>query len=272
MNSSDFSGTGRFGRGTAKMNRPLFSCVVPVKGARPYLEATMDSLRSQGLGNELEVIVQDADVEPDRGQSDALNRGFAKASGEWLFWLNADDLLMSGALEKVRNAVDKCQSAGGVEWIVGNQVLIDADGRVLKCLRANGWHDFLYREAVPHVNGPSAFFRRELLASVGGFDETLDFCMDWDLWIRFCRAGARFVRLDAYLWAQRQWDGSKTQRAKGADEERTQAHEVQRMLAKNAFRMTKLGDILMRFWRTANGNYLRGAWDTMRHRGKIWPS
>ena len=260
--------------------RPLFSCVVAVKGKRPYFDEAMRSLLSQGMGDELEIIVQDADVEPDEGQSDAFNRGFAKAHGEWLFWLNADDVLLPGALRRVRSLIaasDAASSAAGrpsvasprpLSWIAGNQVLIDDRGRILKCLRGNGWHDWLYREAVPHVNGPSAFFRRELFERVGGFDASLDICMDWDLWIRFMKAGARFVRIDGYLWAQRQWLGSKTQRAKRADEEASQAREVQRMLRKNDFAMTRRGDRRIRLWRTLNGNYALALLDTIVRRGR----
>ena len=76
---------------------PLFSCVIPVKGDRPFWGEAVDSLKAQGLGDDLEIIVQDADIEPDVGQSDALNKGFAKAKGEWLFWLNADDVLLPAA-------------------------------------------------------------------------------------------------------------------------------------------------------------------------------
>ena len=90
---------------------PLFSCVIPVKGDRPFLGEAIDSLKVQGLGDNLQIIVQDADVEPDAGQSDALNKGFAKAKGEWLFWLNADDVLLPGALKKVRDFVD-CVDGG----------------------------------------------------------------------------------------------------------------------------------------------------------------
>lgn len=59
------------------------------------------------MGDDLEIIVQDGDVEPDAGQSDALNKGFAKAKGEWLFWLNADDILLPEALERVVDRIHK---------------------------------------------------------------------------------------------------------------------------------------------------------------------
>lgn len=65
------------------MSCPLFSCVVPVNGPRDYFAEALDSVMSQGV--EVVVIVQDGDIEPDSGQSDALNKGFAKSRGEWLF-------------------------------------------------------------------------------------------------------------------------------------------------------------------------------------------
>ena len=64
------------------------------------MKEALDSLYMQGMGDNLEIIVQDADIEPDKGQSDAFNKGFAKARGEWFFWLNADDILLPGALHK----------------------------------------------------------------------------------------------------------------------------------------------------------------------------
>ena len=256
------------------MGNPLFSCVMPVKGPRPYMEEALASLAAQGMGDDLEVIVQDADVEPDAGQSDAFNKGFAKARGEWLFWLNADDVLLPGALESVKSKVKSEElkarngDGRGVEWIVGNQLLIDESSNVLRCSVGNGWHDWLYRHAVPHVYGPSSFFRRELLERVGGFDASLHVCMDWDLWIRFMRAGARFRRIDRYLWALRQWEGSKTQRPHDAEEGGRQWAEVVEMLRKNDFSITRGGMLLTRLWRTLNGNYLTEWRDGRRLRGR----
>ena len=248
------------------MRRPLFSCVMPVKGPRPYMEEALASLAAQGMGDELEIIVQDADVEPDAGQSDAFNKGFAKAHGEWFFWLNADDVLLPGALSKVRSLI--LRGGKQLNWIVGNQVRIDEEGCVVDCSVGNGWHDWLYRHAVPHVYGPSSFFCRELLARVGGFDVTLHFCMDWDLWIRFMQAGARFRRIDGYLWALRQWEGSKTQRSHDAEEGRRHWSEVVGMMRKNNFAITRGGLLLARAWRVLNGNYLAEWRDRRRLRGR----
>lgn len=250
---------------------PLFSCVIPVKGKRPYFDAALESLTSQGLGEELEIIVQDADVEPDAGQSDALNRGFRKARGEWLFWLNADDLLMPGALKKVREVISSSSSASSrkdddsssegrgerVEWIAGNELWIDAEGRTVGKSVGCGWHDWLFRHSVPHVNGPSAFFRRGLLEKVGGFDVSLCFCMDWDLWIRFMQAGAKYERINEFLWAQRRWSGSKTQRKIVGEELAKHRAEIARMLKKNGFVVTGFGNALVRSWRMLCGCYLR---------------
>ena len=233
---------------------PLFTCVVPVKGKRPYFAEALASLKSQGMGDELEIIVQDSDIEPDAGQSDALNRGFAKARGEWLFWLNADDILLPGALKTVAEMIRKTPAA---RWIAGNEVYIDAEGRGISCAVGCGWHAALYRHAVPHVYGPSSFFRRELFERVGGCDTTLKYCMDWDLWIKFAKAGARFERIDAYLWAQRRWDGSKTQRRLDKAEESRQWDEIRAMLKRNDFRVTRGGVWRFRCWRLLSGAVLR---------------
>ena len=226
------------------------------------------SLATQGIGDELELIVQDGDIEPDCGQGDALNKGFAKAKGEWLFWLNSDDVLLPGALKKVLDRINRINRIDRIDWIAGNQLLIDDAGKVLKCSVGNGWHDWLYRHAVPHVYGPSSFFRRELLERVGGLDVSLKYCMDWDLWIKFMRAGAKFERIGDYLWAQRQWSGSKTQRKLSKEEFDVQQVEIHAMLERSGVDVTSGGVWLNRVWRMLNGNYAKECCDTFRMKGK----
>ena len=249
------------------MTCPLFSCVMPVKGPRPYFDAALESLHNQGMGSDLEIIIQDADIEPDQGQADALNKGFAKAKGEWLFWLNADDVLLPKALNRTIRTIE--QSNNSLDWIVGNTVRIDEDGRIISCVRGSGWHDWLYRHAVPHVYGPSAFFRRELFERVGGFDASLDVCMDWDLWIRFMKSGARFRRIGDYCWGLRQWTQSKTQRTLDVRTAQRHADEVSRMLAKNKLVPTVMGTLTNRVWRLLDGALVRSWIDTLRLRGQV---
>jgi glycosyltransferase involved in cell wall biosynthesis len=239
--------------------------VIPVKGQRPFFDEALQSLYAQDMGDDLEIIIQDGDVEPDKGQSDALNKGFSKARGECLFWLNADDVLLPGALVKVRDFINRIES---VEWIVGNQLLIDDNGKVLECSVGNGWHDWLYRHSVPHVYGPSSFFRRELFEKVGGFDSLLHFCMDWDLWIKFMKVGAKFKRINDYLWAQRQWSGSKTQRKVVGAELEKHYKEINGMLERNCFYVNRYGVWLMRVWRILNGNYLKEFVDGVKWKGR----
>lgn len=191
------------------MSLPLFSCVIPVKGARPFYETAIASLRSEVQGieeGELEIIVQDADVEPDSGQSDAFNRGFAKARGKWLFWLNADDVLLPGTLARVK----ACKKA---EWIAGNLKYIDANDCLLYCAFDWGWK-WLYRGLPVRVYGPGSFFTRELYERCkvdgNGFDTGLKYMMDIDLWERFRKAGVWFKKLPRFTWGFRVHEGSLT--------------------------------------------------------------
>ena len=303
------------------MKKPLFSCVIPVKGERPFFDEALASLKSQGMGDDLEIIVQDADVrsgglgelgvgelnheiherhengravsaqrlavsdgglegvrwfrEADKGQSDALNKGFAKARGEWLFWLNADDVLLPGALKNLTQRLrgtegcgDAC-GASGVEWIAGNMVTIDADGRVLRCLRDRGkWQEYAGRPI--RVFGPSSFFRRELFERVGGLDVSLRYCMDTDLWCKFREAGVWFEKIGGYVWGFREHSGSITTGKKAPGEQARQDAEVAAMHRRHGVKMTRNDVWAMRFRRLLDGSFIGAAFDTLRFKGKDW--
>jgi glycosyltransferase involved in cell wall biosynthesis len=243
---------------------PLFSCVIPVKGDRPFFGDAIDSLKAQGLGDDLEIIVQDADVEPDAGQSDALNKGFAKAKGEWLFWLNADDVLLPGALKKVLDSINKIDR---IEWLAGDTVYIDEQGSVLNVRCDAKWRPWFGKKLSVWTGGPSAFFRRELWEKRGGFAADLKYAMDIDLWTRWAKAGERFVGIGEYVWGFRMHEGSKTMGGRFAAE---QAKELTAIDA-------KYGVSTMGFWRTVTriASVLDGSWskrqsDTARMRGKLW--
>ena len=250
------------------MKHPLFSCVIPVKGVRPYFDEALESLLSQWMGDDLEIIVQDADVEADLGQSDALNKGFKKAKGEWLFWLNADDVLLPGALKSLELKV-KSLEFKDVEWIAGDMVLIDGEGKVIRCQKDRG--SFRAYEGKPiRVFGPSIFFRRELFERVGGLDVNLRYCMDTDLWCRFREAGAWFKKTGSYIWGFREHDGSTTTGAKKPGEQSRQDREVAAMHERRGVKMTAGGVRALRLRRLLDGSFIKAIFDTIRFKGKNW--
>ena len=247
------------------MGRPLFSCVIPVKGKRPYMDAALASLRAQEMGDGLEIIVQDGDVEPDAGQSDALNKGFAKAKGEWLFWLNADDILLPGALKGIASLIDRAERL--VEWIAGNTVYIDKDGRATDARWNRRWHPFLYRHMTVWTGGPSAFFRRELFEKTGGFDSALRYVMDIDLWTRMARSGAKYEVADFPVWGFRWHADSLTAGGAHADEA---AAEYDGLCAKFGFARPRFWRTLMRVTQAFDGSWTRRRKLTRTVRGKTF--
>ena len=247
------------------------------------MKEALASLEAQGMGSDLEIIVQDADVEPDQGQSDALNKGFAKAKGEWLFWLNADDVLLPGALKNVERFLTQshrvtergngplCPCASvlkkpkqSINWIAGNTVYIDKDGKGLDARWNKRWHPFLYRHMPVWTGGPSAFFRRELWEKVGGFDTSLKYVMDLDLWTRMARVGARYEVVDFPVWGFRWHEGSLT--AGGAHEEEVAA-EFRRLCETFGYGNQAFWRMMMRATQVLDGSWARRMILTQRHRG-----
>ena len=249
------------------MSKPFFTCVIPVKGSRPFFDEAMASLQAQGMGDDLEIIVQDADVELDAGQSDALNKGFAKARGEWLFWLNADDVLLPGALGKVRDFINHVERVDRVDWIAGDTVYLDEKG-IVKDVRTDAkWRRWFGKKLSVWTGGPSAFFRRELWEKRGGFDANLKYVMDIDLWTRWAQAGEKFVGLGDYVWGFRVHGGSQTMNG-----ENFAAQIAERKAIDAKYGVSSDG-----FWRNATrvASVLDGSWakrrlDTGRLNGRHW--
>jgi len=207
--------------------QPLFSIVIANYNYGHFLETAIQSVLSQGMGDQVELIICDAastdnsvDVigkyekslawwcsEKDRGQSEAFNKGFSHAKGRFLAWLNADDILLPGALKAIARAIDRHPQG---RWFVGGSVWGDADLRLTRCFRAHRFSRLRADAGCLMVGGPSSFFERSLWEEVGGVDEDLHFVMDIDLWYKFYRnAGQIYYRTKAYVWAFRIHEDSK---------------------------------------------------------------
>lgn len=144
--------------------------------------------------------------EPDDGQSHALEKGFARATGDVLTWLNTDDMLLPGALSEVASlfsVVPDCH------WVFGNVVWTDAVGTILDLRKGEEDRGFTHASGLLSACGPSAFFTPELLRQAGGIDRDLHYKMDTDLWYRFRALGRRYRRLRTLTWSLRLHEDAK---------------------------------------------------------------
>ena len=182
------------------MNFPKISLVIPSYNQGRFLEETILSVVNQQYPN-LELFVIDGRSsdnsieiikkyvnhitwwvsEKDNGQSEAINKGFTRASGEIISWLCSDDLLLPGALKTVASHFAK--APGKVGLIHGGTILFDAE----KDKETRFTYQIPCREA--YLSGivfpqPAAFFRKSYLDKVGLLNEFLDYGMDYDLFVR----------------------------------------------------------------------------------------
>ena len=164
--------------------------------------------------------------EADRGQGDALRKGFALATGDILAWINSDDVYPPDAIE---SAVDVLQK-NGADFVYGNMATIDAAGRDTGVWRRWPFMPFFSRQGLLYewfpISQPAAFWTRDIYERVGGIDPSYLHCMDADLKVRFALAGARFQFARKVLVAFRIHPASKTstlQREMRAEVERIEA-------------------------------------------------
>jgi GT2 family glycosyltransferase len=202
---------------------PSISIVTPSFNQAAYLEETIQSVLSQGYPR-LEYIIIDGgstdgsvDVirkygdrlaywvsESDAGQSAAINKGFRRATGDIVAWINSDDTYLPGTL---RHAAQELSAHPESDLVYGHCHYIDGQGSLLQ--RVDAW-DFSPRRiltGIPTIIQPASFMRRRALERVGLLDESLHFLMDHDLYVRLLLGGCTFTKVDA-VWACFRWHAS----------------------------------------------------------------
>jgi glycosyltransferase involved in cell wall biosynthesis len=183
------------------LNAPTVTIVTPSFNQGRFLQETLRSVLLQGYPD-LEYIVLDGgstddsrsilerydaflshwESAPDAGQSDALNRGFNRASGEIVGWVNSDDLLSPGAISASVQALMAAPDAG---FSYGDWALIDADSRVTGYeTPPQVTNAGLLDRLQSYVAQPTLFFRKSALDEVGLLDPDLHLIMDFDLLLR----------------------------------------------------------------------------------------
>ena len=149
--------------------------------------------------------------EPDHGQSHALNKGFAKASGDIIGWLNSDDRYRPGCLNYVSRIF---QERPNIDVVYGDYTWIDENGRTIQCRREIEFSYFiLLYHRVLYIPTTAAFFRRRVIDEGNWLDESLQYAMDFEFFVRLASRGYRFLHVPATLGDFRFQQASKTCRS-----------------------------------------------------------
>ncbi|MBR6090309.1 MAG: glycosyltransferase [Anaerolineaceae bacterium] len=198
-------------------SEPLVTIVTPSFNQAPYLETTIRSVLDQDYLN-IEYIVMDGgsndgsaeiieryagrlaywESVKDKGQTDAINKGFARAHGEILAWLNSDDVLYPHA---VREAVSYLTEHPECGLVYGNSDFIDARGSVIGRFNAKQTNHKKLTQGYVHIPQQASFWRADLWKQVGPLDDTIYFAMDYDLWVRLAEVSEIKYLDTASPWA-----------------------------------------------------------------------
>ena len=150
--------------------------------------------------------------EPDKGQTDAINKGFRKATGDWLMWLNADDYLLPGSLLKVAEFTAQHPE---VDVVFGDLFYVREDRSILRDKREPRFSFnmlLLYGCFIPST---STFYRRRIVDEGYLLDASYKVCMDYEYYLRLAHAGFRFLNLPERLACFR-WHDSNVSLTYGA--------------------------------------------------------
>jgi glycosyltransferase involved in cell wall biosynthesis len=203
----------------------LVSIVTPSYNQAQYLEATIQSVLKQNYPDIEYLIIDGGSTdgsqaiiekyadrlcywvsEEDLGQTDAINKGFARARGDVLAWLNSDDTYCPGA---VAAAVDYLKSHPDIGMVYGNANYIDTSGTVVARYPAAATDYAGLRRGRNTIPQQAMFFRSILWRLVGPLDPTFYYAMDYDLWRRISAVSP--IAFQHQVWANfRLHDSSKS--------------------------------------------------------------
>lgn len=196
-------------------NYPKVSIVTPSYNQAKFVERTIFSVLNQNYPNLEYVIIDggstDGSVEiikkyekylaywiskPDKGQADAINKGFRMITGDILAWLNSDDIYLSNVFIKIAKYFKQNPNA---DVVYGNTIFIDSNDEIIGDLKFTKFSLKSYIFKGFGLHQPSAFWKKEAFDELEGVREHFNFCMDTDLFMRMAKAGKNFHFFNNYL-------------------------------------------------------------------------
>lgn len=262
---------------------PKISVITPSYNQAEFLERTLKSVLDQNYPN-LEYIVIDGgstdgsvDIirryedrlaywvsERDRGQTDAINKGFRRATGEWVAWQNSDDIYYPGSFIDFASAA---RAHPEVDLIIGNINLIDRFDQVLRDIHyVKPSHGALLAEGMVLTN-QAAFWRRRVHDEIGLLDESLDCSFDYEWFLRLTK-GRLGINVSRTWGGYRLHDATKTSTFNQKFVEENARILQGRVLTPWVRRMYQLRRVALMLWQGDLLYFLRGIIRRLQGRGK----
>ena len=210
---------------------PLISIVTPSFNQAKFIGEALESVRLQNNKNCEHLVIDgmstDGTVdllrnqivtakrqsmywisERDTGQSEALNKGFRRAKGEIIGWLNSDDRYRIGSFDRIVQAFEENPE---VDIFYGDYLMVDDTGKVLEIRREIEFNAFiLLYHRILYIPTTATFFRRRIFQEGNWLDERLQYAMDFEFFIRLSERGYRFKHIPQLLADFRLQPNSKT--------------------------------------------------------------
>lgn len=202
-----------------------FAIVIPNRNQSHFLPTALESLRHQSqpfylavmdagstdgfkeVAEKYKDIITHLRSENDNGQAAAIKEGKEAVAGDIVSWLNADDYYFPDTLEKVAACFEKHPD---IDVVYGDAIHVTPDGFFISYFPDTREFDADYLTRNCFICQPACFVRRSAYTRVDGLNPELHYTMDWDLWCRLAKQGAKFKYLKEVLAAVRYYPGTKT--------------------------------------------------------------
>jgi glycosyltransferase involved in cell wall biosynthesis len=207
---------------------PKISIVTPSYNQAEFLERTILSVLNQNYPNLEYIIIDGGSIdgsveiikkyekylaywvsEKDNGQTEAINKGFQKTTGDFVSWQNSDDTYLPRAFKEVSKAIKNFPEA---DIIFGNLFLIDEKDNKVGELRFTPFSVMTHFYDGMSITNQGSLWKRELMSRIGLLDTQYQFCMDYEFFLRAGIKGARFKNIHAFIGTFRQHKDTKTRR------------------------------------------------------------
>lgn len=182
--------------------KPTFSVIIPSYQQGHFIEETIKSVLHQKdiSSDDIECLVCDGGStdqtveilkkyeshiqwisQPDGGQADAVNKGIQRTQGDVIAWINSDDIYYPDAFSTVKSVF---QTHPDFDVVYGNAHWIDEAGNFLAAYPVVSWNYKKLKQEC-YISQPATFFRRRIVENLGALNTELNYCMDYELWLRY---------------------------------------------------------------------------------------